>query len=139
MEEPPSYPVPPDTFAIFWCPKMTGLIAVGGLLAVAQSALAMPLEERFVSDATTTITSAASVTAPIVPVTDVTSHGPYTGPWPTTTGALSTSVLAASVPALPAESSKFDYPADVRISHQGCLVPYSAQHCPFPHTSCSQE
>lgn len=94
---------------------MAGLVAVGGFLALAQSALAVPIEERFVSDATTTITSAASVTAPVVPVTDVTSHGPYTGPSPTTTGALSTSVLAASIPALPAESSKYDYPADVRI------------------------
>lgn len=93
---------------------MSRFIAVGGLLALAQPALAAPLEERFVSDATTTVISAAATTVPVVPVTDVTSHGPYTGPSPTTTGALSTSVLAASIPALPAESSKFDYPADVR-------------------------
>lgn len=102
---------------------MAGFIAAGGFLALAQSALAAPLEERFVSDATTTVTSAASVTASIVPVTDVTSHGPYTGPSPTTTGALSTSVLASSIPALPAESSKYDYPADVRtISPPAAVV-----------------
>ncbi|KAJ4408928.1 hypothetical protein N0V82_009583 [Gnomoniopsis sp. IMI 355080] len=103
---------------------MAGLIAAGGFLALAQSALAAPLEERFVSDATTTITSAASVTASIVPVTDVTSHGPYTGPSPTTTGAMSTSVLAASIPALPAESSKYDYPADGYL-HADEPAPYT--------------
>ncbi|KAJ4397358.1 hypothetical protein N0V93_001583 [Gnomoniopsis smithogilvyi] len=103
---------------------MSRIIAVGGFLALAQSALAAPLEERFVSDATTTITSAASVTVPVVPVTDVTSHGPYTGPSPTTTGALSTSVLAASIPALPAESSKFDYPAD-GLLHANQPAPYT--------------
>lgn len=96
---------------------MARFITAGGLLALAQTVAAVPLEERFVSDATTTISSAAATIVPVVPVTDVTSHGPYTGPSPTTTGALSTSVLASSIPALPAESSKYDYPADVCIIH----------------------
>lgn len=112
---------------------MAGIIAVGGFLALAQSALAVPIEERFVSDATTTIISAASVTVPVVPVTDVTSHGPYTGPPPTTTGALSTSVLAASIPALPAESSKYDYPADVRITCLSAVACDQAVDHSFPH------
>lgn len=104
---------------------MAGIIAIGGLLALARSALAMPvLEARFVSIPTTTITSAASATAAVVSVTDVTSHGPYTGPAPTTTGALSTSVLAASVAALPAESSKYDYPADGEL-HANEPAPYT--------------
>lgn len=97
--------------------NMARFITAGGLLALVQTVSAAPLEERFVSDATTTITSAASTTVPVVPVTDVTSHGPYTGPSPTTTGALSTSVLASSIPALPAESSKYSYPADVCTTH----------------------
>lgn len=96
---------------------MARFITAGGLLALAQTISAVPLEERFVSDAATTIMSAASTTVPVVPVTDVTSHGPYTGPSPTTTGALSTNILASSIPALPAESSKYDYPADVCMAY----------------------
>lgn len=104
---------------------MAGIVALGGLFALARPVLAVPvLEARIVSSPTTTITSAASVTAPVVPVTDVTSHGPYTGPPPTTTGALSTSVLAASVPALPAQSFKYDYPADGEL-HANEPAPYT--------------
>ncbi|KAF3764647.1 hypothetical protein M406DRAFT_330976 [Cryphonectria parasitica EP155] len=101
------------------------LLAAGGIFGLAQPALAVPvLEGRFVSVPATTVTSAAAITASVVPVTDVTSHGPYTGPSPTTTGALSTNVLAASVPALPAESSKYDYPADGNL-HADEPAPYT--------------
>lgn len=104
---------------------MAGILAIGGLLALARPALAAPvLEDRVVSAPTTTISSAASAVVPVVSVTDVTSHGPYDGPPPSTTGALSTSILAASVPALPAESSKFDYPADGEL-HADQPAPYT--------------
>lgn len=105
---------------------MAAYLAAGGLLALAQPVLAAPHphEVRIVSTPLTTVTSAAAVTASIVPVTNVTSHGPYTGPPPTTTGALSTSVLASSIPALPAESSKYDYPADGDL-HADEPAPYT--------------
>lgn len=104
---------------------MAGVLAVVGLLALASPVLAAPvLEERFVYTPATTVTSAAAVTASVVPVTDVTLHGPYTGPSPTTTGALSTSVLAASVPALPADPAKYTYPADGAL-HANQPAPYT--------------
>ncbi|KAI3392532.1 hypothetical protein diail_5543 [Diaporthe ilicicola] len=104
---------------------MAGYLAVGGLLALAQPAFAAPvIEERFVSTPATTITSAAATTVPVVPVTNVESHGPYTGPSPTTTGALSTSILAASVPALPPNPAKYDYPADGKL-HANQPAPYT--------------
>ncbi|KUI58361.1 Protein rds1 [Cytospora mali] len=104
---------------------MAGILAVGGLLALASPALAVPvLEERFISIPVTTITSDAAITASQVPVTNVTSHGPYIGPSPTTTGALSTSVLAASVPALPPNPAKYSYPADGKL-HANEPAPYT--------------
>ncbi|CAN8101027.1 unnamed protein product [Discula destructiva] len=104
---------------------MAGFLAVGGLLALAHPVLALPvLEDRSVKIASTTVFSPATTTVPTVPVTNVVSHGPYDGPPPTTTGALSTSVLAASVPALPAQSSKFDYPAD-GLLHANQPAPYT--------------
>lgn len=104
---------------------MTAFLAVGGLLALARPALALPvLEDRYVKDATTTVFSAAATTVPTVPVTDVTSHGPYHGPSPTTTGALSTSVLAASIPALPPVPGKLAYQADGKL-HAPQPAPYT--------------
>ncbi|KAK8070793.1 ferritin-like domain-containing protein [Apiospora hydei] len=82
----------------------------GSLLALASRCFAVPV----VSEATTTFTSVPTATPSQVPNTNVTSHGPYTGT-PTTTGALSTDVLAPSVAPLPAESFKFDYPADGKL------------------------
>ncbi|RDA89037.1 hypothetical protein CP532_0603 [Ophiocordyceps camponoti-leonardi (nom. inval.)] len=49
---------------------------------------------------------------PVVPHSNVTSHGPYTGPLPTTTGALSAPVVGTSIPSLPPPSGSYDYPAD---------------------------
>ncbi|PSR82810.1 hypothetical protein BD289DRAFT_483667 [Coniella lustricola] len=104
---------------------MAGYLAAGGLLALAQSALAVPvLEARIVSTPTTTFTSDAATIVPIVPVTNVSYHGPYTGPAPTTTGAMSTSVLASSVPILPPEAGKFAYPADGDL-HADEPAPYT--------------
>ncbi|KAI1127247.1 hypothetical protein F5Y10DRAFT_266320 [Nemania abortiva] len=89
-------------------------------LALALHCRAVPI----VSEPTTTVTSAPSVTASLVPVTNVISHGPYTGPSPTTTGALSTTVLAASIPAQPAEPYKLQYPADGQL-HAPQPAPYT--------------
>lgn len=47
-------------------------------------------------------------------VTGPTSHGPYTGT-PTTTGALSLSVLASSIPALPPNPTATTYPSDGQL------------------------
>ncbi|KAI0111130.1 hypothetical protein GGR51DRAFT_508967 [Nemania sp. FL0031] len=77
-----------------------------------------------VSEPTTTVTSAQSKTASLVPVTNVVSHGSYTGPSPTTTGALSTTVLAASIPAKPVEQYKLQYPADGQL-HAPQPAPYT--------------
>lgn len=94
---------------------MARFLANAGLLALARPAFAAPLEGRFVSTPTTTVTSAASLTAPIASVTNVTSHGPYTGPPATTTGAVSTTVLAQSVAALPPGPDAFKYQPDGKL------------------------
>lgn len=95
---------------------MAAIFAVTWLLALAKPALAVPIiEERIVSSATTTVLSDATATASLVPVTDVTSHGPYNGPSPTTTGALSTSVLAPSVAALPPRPAELAYQPDGKL------------------------
>lgn len=104
---------------------MAGLLAFGSILALAQPAFAAPvIEERLVSTPATTVASAAATTVPVAPVTNVISHGPYTGPSPTTTGALSTSILAASVPALPPNPAKYAYPADGKL-HANQPAPYT--------------
>ncbi|KAI3318801.1 hypothetical protein HD806DRAFT_548933 [Xylariaceae sp. AK1471] len=89
-------------------------------LALASRSRAVPVA----SDPTTTFTSDPSVTASVVPVTNVTSHGPYTGPPPTTTGALSTVILAPSIPARPPEQYKLQYPADGKL-HNPQPAPYT--------------
>ncbi|OTA99612.1 hypothetical protein M426DRAFT_269063 [Hypoxylon sp. CI-4A] len=78
----------------------------------------------FISEAATTLTSAAATTVSDVPVTNVTAHGSYTGPSATTTGALSTSVAAASIAARPPEEYKLQYPADGKL-HQVQPAPYT--------------
>ena len=91
------------------------------LLALASRAFAVP----FVSKATTTLISAADVTPSVrSPQVAVTSHGPYTGPPPTTTGALSTAVTAASVPALPPGPDAYKYPSDGQL-HADQPAPYT--------------
>lgn len=56
-------------------------------------------------------------------VTGTTSHGPYSGV-PTTTGALSLSVLAASIPALPPNPTATTYPSDGKL-HDPEPAPYT--------------
>ncbi|KAI0204056.1 hypothetical protein F4808DRAFT_367419 [Astrocystis sublimbata] len=89
-------------------------------LALANQCHAVPVY----SDAETTVTSAPPFTPSTVPVTNVTEHGPYTGPPPTTTGALSTDVLAPSIAAHPPEPYKLQYPADGKL-HAPEPAPYT--------------
>lgn len=95
------------------------LAAVAALLFAASSD-AVPV----VSEPTTTLFSAAPTVPPTVPHTNVTSHGPYDGPPPTTTGALSTSILAPSVPALPPGPDAYKYPSDGQL-HGDQPAPYT--------------
>jgi hypothetical protein len=77
------------------------------ILALAGPSLAVP----FVSSATTTLTSAAPTTAPVVSAGNVTSHGPFTGT-AETTGALTGSIIASEISAAPPIPGSTDYPAD---------------------------
>ncbi|KAI1827649.1 hypothetical protein F4861DRAFT_529164 [Xylaria intraflava] len=90
------------------------LIIYAGLLALVRHCDAVPPVSQ--SAITTTMTSAPIGPNP-VPVTNVTSHGPYTGPSPTTTGALNTTVLASFIPPKPPEQYKLQYPADGQLHH----------------------
>lgn len=81
-----------------------------GLSALMGSAAAMP----FVSMATTTMTSQPSVTPSVVPHTNVTSHGPYTGPPPTTTGALHVGISTTVVSGIINPEATV-YPADGKL------------------------
>ncbi|KAI1800241.1 ferritin-like domain-containing protein [Daldinia bambusicola] len=96
------------------------LASAGVLALVVPHSLAVP----FVSEAETTVSSNAATTASAVAVTNVTSHGAYTGPPATTTGALSTEVTALTIPARPPEQYKLQYPADGQL-HQPQPAPYT--------------
>ncbi|KAI4866462.1 ferritin-like domain-containing protein [Hypoxylon rubiginosum] len=102
------------------------MISSAAIVSASILALVVPhtLAVPFVSEATTTFTSAASTTVSVVPVTNVTSHGRFTGPPATTTGALSTRVTASSIAARPAEKYKSQYPADGKL-HQPQPAPYT--------------
>ena len=91
-----------------------------GLIALIDGVRAVPV----VSEAATTVTPVEPPPPSVVPHVNVTSHGPYTGPSPTTTGALSTKVLAPSVPALPPPPDAFAYPADGKL-HGDQPAPYT--------------
>lgn len=95
------------------------VLSGGSLLVLASQALAVPV----VSEPTTTFTSVPTATPSQIPNTNVTSHGPYEGT-PTTTGALSTEVLAASVAPLPPQDFKLAYPADGKL-HRPQPAPYT--------------
>ncbi|KAI9872915.1 MAG: hypothetical protein M1830_001064, partial [Pleopsidium flavum] len=77
------------------------------------------------------VSAAASNVVPPVPapsvkssqVTGATSHGPYSGT-ATTTGALTTTVLAASIPALPPNPTATTYPSDGKL-HSPEPAPYT--------------
>ncbi|TPX17531.1 uncharacterized protein E0L32_003174 [Thyridium curvatum] len=92
------------------------LAVVAGLLSLGR---AIP----FVSEPATTVSVSATTTVSDVPVTNVTSHGPFTGT-PTTTGALSTDVIAASVDALPPGPNAYKYPSDGKL-HGKQPAPYT--------------
>ncbi|KAG8411500.1 hypothetical protein J3458_015557 [Metarhizium acridum] len=98
-------------------PKMSRNAALLFLLGSSQ---AVP----FISRARTTVYSEETPAPIAVPVTNVTSHGPYTGPSPTTTGALSNTVLGPSIPALPPAEDAFKYPADGKL-HGPQPAPYT--------------
>ncbi|KAI1407909.1 ferritin-like domain-containing protein [Hypoxylon sp. FL1857] len=98
----------------------TALVSASVLVFIMPHSLAVP----FVSEAATTVHSDAATMVSAVHVTNVTSHGSYTGPPPTTTGALSTRVEAASIPARPPEPYKLQYPADGNL-HQPQPAPYT--------------
>jgi hypothetical protein len=71
--------------------------------------------------------ASVSFAAPAPPVVasflGATSHGLFSG-IPTTTGALSTSVLAASIPALPPNPTATTYPSDGQL-HDPQPAPYT--------------
>jgi len=94
--------------------------AGAALLSLATRSLAVPV----VSEPTTTFTLAPAVTPPVRPHSNVTYHGPYTGPPPTTTGAKTTDVLAPSIAALPPGPDAFKYPSDGRL-HAPLPAPYT--------------
>jgi hypothetical protein len=54
----------------------------------------------------------------------MTSHGPYDGPSPATTGALSTGVLAPSTHALLPGADAYKYPSDGKL-HGAQPAPYT--------------
>ncbi|EEY21212.1 rds1 [Verticillium alfalfae VaMs.102] len=98
---------------------MTRLLQGAGLFALARGALAAP----YVSEAQTTVSAEATFTNPAIPHANVTSHGPYEGT-PTTTGALSTKVLAPSIEPLPPGPDAYKYPADGKL-HGDQPAPYT--------------
>ena len=91
------------------CPAIEAAPAVEARQAAYYSASASPV--------------AAPVPAPpVVSQTNVTTHGPFSGT-PTTTGALSTSVLAASIAPLPPNPTATTYPSDGKL-HSPQPAPY---------------
>ncbi|KAL6824275.1 ferritin-like domain-containing protein [Trichoderma sp. SZMC 28015] len=84
-----------------------GLFALSNLLPVQ----AIPREYT----PTTTFSAAETVTPAVVTQSNVTSHGSYTGPPATTTGALSTSVLASAIRPGPPAPGSFNYTADGKL------------------------
>ncbi|KAL3965711.1 hypothetical protein ACCO45_000019 [Purpureocillium lilacinum] len=83
-------------------------------------------ESQTTPEFSATTASISNEAPPAVPITNVTSHGPYTGPSPTTTGALSTAVAGPSIPALPPVQEKFAYLADGKL-HGEQPAPFTPQ------------
>ncbi|KAK4096855.1 hypothetical protein N658DRAFT_510850 [Parathielavia hyrcaniae] len=79
------------------------------LLALVVNVGAVPVA----SEPTTTLTSYLRCQTPyVIEHHNVTSHGPYDGPPATTTGALSTKILAPSIEPAPPPPQIVEYPAD---------------------------
>ena len=104
--------------------KMQAVSSVGSLLLFASVTLGAPAPAPQASyySAPATLESAAPAPS-TVPVTDVSSHGPFEGT-PTTTGALTTTFLAASIPALPPNPTATTYPSDGQL-HDPEPAPYA--------------
>lgn len=104
---------------------MVAGFAFSAFLALAPVALAAPAPQADYFSAPATY-QPAPVPPPRVissQVTGTTTHGPYSGV-PTTTGALSTTVLAASIPALPPNPTATTYPSDGEL-HAPQPAPYT--------------
>lgn len=104
---------------------LTNIVIASAALAWAPFALALP--QVVVSDDPIPATAVPPPGPPPPvksPSASVTSHGPYTGPPATTTGALSTDVLAATIPALPANPTAYTYPSDGQL-HAPEPAPYT--------------
>ena len=95
-------------------------------LAFAPAVLAAPAAapQADYTSAPASVSAAPVPDPPIVPVTDVTMHGPYTGGPATTTGALSLSVLAPSIAPLPPNPTATTYPSDGQL-HDPQPAPYT--------------
>lgn len=92
------------------------LLAPAAIAAPAATASYVPIPASAVSKPPPPPVVSPQVTGP-------TSHGPYTGT-PTTTGALSLSVLAPSIPALPPNPTATTYPSDGQL-HDPEPAPYT--------------
>ena len=79
---------------------MVAVRSSGLFFAFVSAAVGAPAPQAGYYSAPASLES-ASPAPPTVPVTNVSSHGPFTGT-ATTTGALTTAVLAPSIPPLPA-------------------------------------
>jgi hypothetical protein len=97
-------------------------LQAAGLFALVSNVRAVPV----VSEPTTTVFSEpTNLPSPYaISHHNVTEHGPYTGPPATTTGALSTSVLAASIAPAPPPPQIVAYPADGKL-HGDQPMPYT--------------
>lgn len=105
-------------------PKMFSPLSFVALLVLSPMINAVPAPKPH-------YTSVPASKVPAVPpppvvssqVTGHTSHGPFSGT-PTTTGALSLSVLAPSIPALPPNPTATTYPSDGKL-HDPEPAPYT--------------
>ncbi|KZZ88353.1 protein rds1 [Moelleriella libera RCEF 2490] len=90
------------------------------VLALSGASSAVP----FVSEAQTTLSASETPSPYVVQQSNVTSHGPYTGPPASTTGARSTSVVAPFVAPLPPSDDAYTYPADGNL-HEPQPAPFT--------------
>ena len=99
--------------------------SAAAILAIAPLAFAAPAPQAAYYSASASNVVPAVPAPPVVSsqVTGVTTHGPFTGV-PTTTGALTTAVLAASIPALPPNPTATTYPSDGQL-HAPEPAPYT--------------
>ncbi|KAL9104562.1 MAG: hypothetical protein Q9187_008885, partial [Circinaria calcarea] len=104
---------------------MVAGFAFSAILALAPVAIAAPAPQADYFSAPATYEPAPVPPPPVVSsqVTGTTTHGPFSGV-PTTTGALSTIVLAASIPALPPNPTATTYPSDGEL-HAPQPAPYT--------------